>query len=370
MAIRVSWKIAPTISDTISLGGRRCAAAPSSSAFPMSSSVLSPVQERLNISLDSSLGAILIGTFIGILMYGVTLHQVYLYATIYSSDPVRLKLAVYATILLETVHMGFCCHTCYFYLVTNYFNPGALGSTPLSLQLLSVPTSLVIVTSQAFFARRAYVFAKRLYYKVLVIVAVVLMLLELGFGVASAVMQIRTVKSDTAGESSLIWMSACVSSLAACADVILSTVLIIALRQSRGGRKRTDSILDVLALYTVATGLITSMTMVSLFLIIVIRRSAYGAYVAVSIIGTKFYAISLLTALNSRQSLRDRARGHLEGTEIFGTEMGSRSRANAAVSLELRMDSNSNGDTVSLETGAHKHGVGPRRGHEDALLES
>ncbi|TBU56986.1 hypothetical protein BD310DRAFT_589327 [Dichomitus squalens] len=54
----------------------------------------SPTTALPHISIDTSIGAMLIGTFITLILYGVIVHQVYRYSRIYSSDKAGIKFAV------------------------------------------------------------------------------------------------------------------------------------------------------------------------------------------------------------------------------------------------------------------------------------
>ncbi|KAM5541535.1 hypothetical protein V8D89_004725 [Ganoderma adspersum] len=287
----------------------------------MSSSTLSPTDVPLpHISIDKSFGSMLIGTFLGLVLYGITLHQAYRYSRLYSSDRIELKLAVLAIPVLETIHMALSCHTCYFYLVSNYFDP----------EQLKYPTH--------FFARRAYLFTKG-WYRMLVFLAVSICMLRTGdASLATTIFEYRDSPSGFGGKFvSRTWLIACASGCALGADTILTTVLIIALRQNRSGVKRTDSVMDVLVLYTITTGLVS---VIALFLAVVIFPAEVGVFTAISVIMTKFYANTLLAALNSRRSLNDRAAINIAGTDIFGTEVRKQeprnTQARSPVSIALR----------------------------------
>ncbi|PIL32471.1 hypothetical protein GSI_05174 [Ganoderma sinense ZZ0214-1] len=291
----------------------------------MSSSTLSPADVPLpHISIDKSFGSMLIGTFLGLVLYGITLHQVYRYTRMYPSDRIELKLAVpvYFSVVLETIHMALSCHTCYFYLVSNYLDPEKLKYPTQAENQIEVQWS----GSQSFLASSSAL--RKLtkgWYRMLVFLA---------------------------------WLIACASGSALGADTILTTVLIIALRQNRSGVKRTDSVMDVLVLYTITTGLITSISVIALFLAVVIFPADVGVFTAISVIMTKFYANTLLAALNSRRSLNDRAAITISGTDIFGTEVRRQERnssgthARPPVSIALRAN------TGTQSSGSDSYGYG------------
>lgn len=56
----------------------------------------------------------------------------------YPNDDWRVKLLVVVVWLLDTLHQGLISHTCYVYLITNYFNPLHLNTIVKSI-LVSEP---------------------------------------------------------------------------------------------------------------------------------------------------------------------------------------------------------------------------------------
>ncbi|KAI1790583.1 hypothetical protein LXA43DRAFT_1146134 [Ganoderma leucocontextum] len=246
----------------------------------MASSPLPPAVPQ--IPMDKLFGSVLIGTFLGLVLYGITLHQFYRYSRMYPSDRMVLKVTVYLTV--------------YYFLVSSFFQPEKLGEATHPMEWLPVTSGLIISTSQAFFARRAFLFARG-WYKLLVLLAVVCLVAELGFTIATTVVEYIDTASGFSGQFvANTWLIACASGLAVCADTIITTVLIIALRQNRSGIKSTDSLMDVLVLYTITTGLITSLSMLSLFLVVTISPNDDGIYTAISVLVTKLYANTLLAA--------------------------------------------------------------------------
>ncbi|TBU26885.1 hypothetical protein BD311DRAFT_740282 [Dichomitus squalens] len=143
-----------------------------------------PITALPHISIDTSIGAMLIGTFITLILYGVVVHQVYRYSRTYSLDKAGIKFAVYATF--------------YYYLVSNYLNPSVLLYPTRSSRL-----------------SRYYMDSKAT--------------------LATTIVEIQS--GPFTGFVPKTWVIALASGLAVVADIILTTVLIIALRQSRSGIK-------------------------------------------------------------------------------------------------------------------------------------
>ncbi|KAI0763295.1 hypothetical protein BD413DRAFT_583347 [Trametes elegans] len=139
-----------------------------------------------HINLDSTIGAVLLGTFFGLILYGFGLHQTYRYARLYPNDSWFIKSLVVVIAILESLHSSMNIHTCYYYLVTNYFNPVVLPKRgPWSISFLPACASAIMVVSQVFFARRVYLIGPR--YRFVVALAVFCLVGEFAFSLAASI---------------------------------------------------------------------------------------------------------------------------------------------------------------------------------------
>ncbi|KAI0706343.1 hypothetical protein C8Q76DRAFT_800792 [Earliella scabrosa] len=257
--------------------------------------------------LDAQFGAVLLGTFFGLVLYGLGMHQTYRYARLYPEDPWLIKSLVIMIAILESLHSAMNMHTCYYYLVTNYFNPTVLPTRGVwSLSFLPVVASAIMIVSQIFFARRVYLIGPR--YRFVVGVAAFFLAGTLAFGTA-AVFEANVVSGFKEFEG-LTWLISACFGMAAAADVLLTTALIVVLRRSRTGFKRTDSLIDILIIYTINTGMLIGISnTISLVLAGALPHNLI--YVGFSIITAKLYANCFLAVLNSRKRLATR------GMDIF-----------------------------------------------------
>ncbi|KAI0330297.1 hypothetical protein GY45DRAFT_1434763 [Cubamyces sp. BRFM 1775] len=247
----------------------------------------SPAFPSKTPSLDDTFGAFLLATFLGLI-----------YLRLFPNDTKLLKAIVAFTVILETVHSVLCMHICYFYLVTSYFNPIALLDGVWSIRIFPMLTALVVLLSEGFYARRVYLIGTR--YRPVVLAVPVLMLVVLGFAAAASVEAF--VQPTFADFSKVAWTSSAGFGAAVAIDFLLTGTLIIALHKSRTGFKRTDTLIDVLIIYTINTGLLTGILSV-LSLIFALVAPDNMIYFALNLIATKCYANSLLAVLNSRKTL-------------------------------------------------------------------
>ncbi|TBU53830.1 hypothetical protein BD310DRAFT_909245 [Dichomitus squalens] len=161
-------------------------------------------------------------------LYGILVHQVYRYAGMYPSDLVVAEITVYATV----------------------FVPPVGKQTHLAELRVSriLETAHMAVSCQTWFlARRVYMFEAR--YRIWVMIAgfvSVRMFRALSIWstgilteatIASTIVDLQYTTNGFAACIPKTWFEACAAGLALCADIILTTVLILALHRSRIGVK-------------------------------------------------------------------------------------------------------------------------------------
>ncbi|EIW52174.1 uncharacterized protein TRAVEDRAFT_32023 [Trametes versicolor FP-101664 SS1] len=253
-------------------------------------------------ALDNTYGALTLGTVFGLMLYGLTVHQTYRYSRLYPKDGPWLKRLVCGILAFETLHTTLGIAAVYYHLVTNYFNPATLLLGHWSTRLLTPTTGLTIILCQSFYAFRVYVIGSHYIYRVLVGLAAVFMFTSFGFMVAATVEGFILSLSDFKRVS---WLVSAMFGFAVLVDVCLTGTLVTVLLRSRTGFKRTDSLIEVLIVYAINTGLLTSIFGLLCFIFAIILPGNL-IYIGFSIVGVKLYANSVLAVLNSRRSLSDR----------------------------------------------------------------
>ncbi|EIW53731.1 uncharacterized protein TRAVEDRAFT_52851 [Trametes versicolor FP-101664 SS1] len=257
-------------------------------------------------SLDNTFGALAVGT-----LYGVCMHQAYRYFRLYPNDSTWLKSLVAVVLVLETFTSILGAHACYYHLITNYFQPQTLARPSWSIKLHPAVSMLSMDITQSFFIRRVWIIGAR--FRPLVIFSTICSLTSLGIVVLCLVtlgeylndilhMQGSPQPRQCKGFSETTCNRALSSALALVADLLLASVLIYVLHRSRTGIKSTDTMIDLMIMYSISTGLLTGIMDI---LVTVLGFTLPGQllYVAFAIPATKLYANTLLAALNSRQRL-------------------------------------------------------------------
>ncbi|KAI0654643.1 hypothetical protein C8Q70DRAFT_925348 [Cubamyces menziesii] len=243
-------------------------------------------------ALDNTYGAGLIGTAVGLMLFGLTVHQVYRYFRLYPTDPRYIKIYVVVLLILETFHIVISLHTCYFYLITNYLQPGAFLVPIWSVNTVPLATGVVAVVSQCFFAHRVWLVGPQL--RPLVLISVRLCL-------TVTMPHCSYVRPLYKSYWSVTWVFSASFGVAIVVDSVLTGTLITILHRSRTGIKRTDSMIDLLIVYSVNTGgsLIFNILTFT-FALVYPDNIIYGGF---AIVTAKLYANSVLAALNARKSL-------------------------------------------------------------------
>ncbi|PIL32312.1 hypothetical protein GSI_05558 [Ganoderma sinense ZZ0214-1] len=221
--------------------------------------------------VTTTLGALLIGTFFALMLYGLVVHQAYGYFRTYGADVLWLKILVITALVLETVVSVFNMDACYDYLVTNFSNTNLERPAPYSMKLLALFPASVALTVQMY---------------------------------------------DLAWD--ICYLVSARNAAATVTDVLLTTILVYSLHKSRTGIKRTDSMINVLIMYAVNTGLLTSAFNI-LCLVFGFLFPQSFTYAAVDLVSSRLYASSLLAALNSRKIVSDIGSSHITDDGPFGT---------------------------------------------------
>lgn len=259
-------------------------------------------------SLDATYGAAFVGLIASAVLYGVTLLQTFLYYKNYPNDSWFTKSIVFTLWVLDSCHLCLCTTALYGYLVTNFNNPPALNRSTWAMNLQTDCNGLIGLIVQCFFARRVWKLSRNY---LLTTAIVVFSCVHFSLGVFFTVQGFLLV--DTSRFAKLIWVTSAGMGSAAAADITIAVSLCYYLMKSRTGFKRTDSLISTLMIYSLTTGLVTSFIA---FIIVVTFAVMPNKYVWLGffwLIG-KCYVNSILAALNSRDSLREKASPNVDNT--------------------------------------------------------
>ncbi|TDL24650.1 hypothetical protein BD410DRAFT_98536 [Rickenella mellea] len=254
-------------------------------------------------ALDNSFGAGFIGLVLAAILYGALTVQTYTYFRKFQDDQLRLKCLVVLLWVLNTFHLALLSNTLYYYLVSNYANPLALIASIWQIRIHVLVNGLIPWLVQVFYAHRVFLFSNRNYFVTCTIVS--LACVQLGVSTFICIESFSYGKMTA--QASTKWISATVTGLGstlAC-DLVISGSLCYLLRNSRTGFKRADSVINALLVYTLVTGLLTSI-FAGVNLILYATMPDTLIELAPNFFLAKLYTNSLLTTLNHRERLRTR----------------------------------------------------------------
>ncbi|KAI0668074.1 hypothetical protein C8Q78DRAFT_272278 [Trametes maxima] len=168
--------------------------------------------------------------------------------------------------------------------------------------MIVTETTVLVVACGCFYSCRVYLIGPG--YRWLVAIAVAFMVVALGFGFAAGVEAFTSTRYIT-DFAHISWLVSIAYGLAAATDVILTGALVFVLLRSRTHTRRSDSVVYTLIIYTINTGLLTSIMSVAAFIFALILPGNM-IYATFSVIGAKLCANSVLAVLNSRNAIKDR----------------------------------------------------------------
>ncbi|KAI0352125.1 hypothetical protein OH77DRAFT_1592355 [Trametes cingulata] len=259
-------------------------------------------------SLDNTMGAYMLGTFIGLILYGVCLMQLYRYVRLYPTDTLYIRTLVILVMILETLDVVLPMHTLYYYLVTNYASAEAIQKLVWSLDLGMLIGSVISLASQIFFVRRVSLIGFR--YQIVAGIAVFCLLAAIGFSIAVSIRLFQSTSIAQFFSSDRNWMIGTPFVFGAVADHLLSGAILVALRRSDRERTRTGTWVESSILYIVDAGTLTSLIHTSCAVLALVSPDNL-IWCGVGVIFIRTYAITLLSVLNSRKFT------HARGVYIF-----------------------------------------------------
>ncbi|OSX66861.1 hypothetical protein POSPLADRAFT_1051029 [Postia placenta MAD-698-R-SB12] len=249
--------------------------------------------------IPPTLGAVLVGSLVSIFLSGTVSMQTVLYTSVYQKDPLRLKIMVYCTWMLDFLHTVFICVADWSYLIAHWDDPNVVDWIPWAVAVTVALTAIMTFVVQCFFAYRVYTVSRHKWHIALPLA--IIALARLVAALVSTAMMIR-LKSYTAFRHHVGWVFTLGLSLSAALDVLVAASLCYYLRKNRSGFTSMDALINALTFYTVQNGSLTFIaTVIALACWVSLRNLVF---LALHFIITKLYANALLSTLNARRGLR------------------------------------------------------------------
>ncbi|KAI0259536.1 hypothetical protein BC834DRAFT_610987 [Gloeopeniophorella convolvens] len=268
------------------------------------------------IPVDNSLGALLLGMLFSAIIYGVTWLQVYAYFAKHGRrDSLGLRTFVATLMVLDSLNMAFIIHSTYVYCITNFGDYRAATQILWSLPATALSAMMIKIAKDQIY---------KLSNGVLWIPVIMMLMSYASFSVALVfsikIIQMVMSSREISLQSYVIGILALHSAI----DIVITVSMVYYLLLHRGITRKTDSVLNLLALYVVSSGLLTLLLAVA-GLIVACRLRGVESWIYVPFLDTevRMYPCAFMSILNSRdrlrQKLEDRDAVVLSLTEMTAT---------------------------------------------------
>ncbi|KAI5121761.1 hypothetical protein M0805_009572 [Coniferiporia weirii] len=276
------------------------------------------------VNLDLTLGALQVGTYISTTLFGIMSMQTYYFYVNFPNERKLLKGLVACIWIFELVHTVLVARSAYEMSVTNFGSFSDFVETPFPLAFSIVWSATVSCTIQAFFAYRIRVMSQRWE------IALVSWALSLVHFVNSAIATTKELDINNllVFDDKWEWVITVPLVVGATNDVIIAAGLSYYLHRSRSGMPSTNKVIHRLILFTIQTGLVTSIFAIMMLIFFLAMSDDNFLWLCIFVFlakGYKVYSNSLLATLNARSGLRSKNTGNasINGIGYYPSGQGS-----------------------------------------------
>jgi len=260
-------------------------------------------------TIGNTIGALVIGWGISCLVFGMLCLQVWTYYQRYPNDGKMYKILVITLWVLEAVHQAFVGHVAWFYVVENFGSLLALLDPPIwTLSIQTVLGAVISLIVKICFAMRVWKFSRGNY-----VVTGLIVGMALAQFATAVVYTARTFSLRVGQAVQIINLGSVALSLGLANDIFTAASLSFFLHKMRTGYKKSDTLINRLIIYSVNTGMLTSVFSAAV-LIAYNLMPANLIFIAGYFILCKLYANSCLATLNMRRFVHGRGTDREEAT--------------------------------------------------------
>lgn len=258
-----------------------------------------PSTALINAFVVPNGGALLLAAIVSTLFYGITILQTYLYYDRYLEDAMYLRIFVAVLMALDTAQQGLVTYSAWWYLVPNYGNLESTKLIPPGVGYECAITVSTALLAQCFFAHRVWSLSGQRKSIPLAIVALSLTQFALAMYYVAFIQTHNSI--GTLAEVS--WSAAGGIACAMTADFLITIFLCYYLHVLRSGMPKSDKLVNLLVLYTVNTGLLTSLNSICCIVLTTVSSTTFWFSIPFCLV-SKCYVNSVLATLTARERLR------------------------------------------------------------------
>ncbi|KAK0440504.1 hypothetical protein EV421DRAFT_1815396 [Armillaria borealis] len=294
--------------------------------------------------LDNTMGALLVGVLFSTALWGTTCVQTFSYIDRYwRLDTLGFRMLVLATFAMDTLHEILICHTIYIYLVSNFANPTQLGIIEWSILVEVIASACVAFMVQSFFTYRVWILSHKNIYLVIFLGSLVAAELIVCIAYFSKAWALESYSESFKVRT----LSQSMNAIAAAGDISICGSLIFLLHRSKSGMKRSDAMMNKMILFTLNTGLLTSICAIMSLIMILVYPDTF-LYITFFFNLSRLYSNSLLATLNARSGLKTTVDGSAMGASFTLDSEGRRGAISADASKPRHIVINRNVDVEVL----------------------
>ncbi|EIW56005.1 uncharacterized protein TRAVEDRAFT_60069 [Trametes versicolor FP-101664 SS1] len=245
-------------------------------------------------ALDSSLGALLIGTWFNAMLYMLEIMQVITYYRTFPKDRLAFKLTVAFSFFVDLLGTANNCAVVYLYTITNWGNQEFL-----LVQGWTIPTYLALsglsaFVCQLFLSWRFYNFSKNWFVTAFLVATTLVAFIGSDINADTVVKFPKFTQRDHNIKTVTIWLVA-----SACSDVCIAAALVWSLRGIRSSFDGTKSLIRRLTYTAIQTGAATSVLAVICLIFYRINTES-NITVGFGFCLGRAYTLTMLFNLNTR----------------------------------------------------------------------
>jgi hypothetical protein len=185
--------------------------------------------------------------------------------------------------------------------ISDYAHPERLvAAAPKSLDIAVLSSGGIAVCVQGFFAFRIYRFSRNRIIPIIILIMALFRLVGVVYLSATG-LQMKSLGEYVAQSK---WVATCIWSVSAANDFTITATLVFILHRERNNmHRRSAAIVDKLILWTLETGLLTSVMAIAELTFFVTLTGDF-VWLAAFAVSSRLFSNSLLASLNSRATLR------------------------------------------------------------------
>ncbi|GAA5903771.1 hypothetical protein JCM8208_006573 [Rhodotorula glutinis] len=253
------------------------------------------------VSIVQGTGPFYVGILVNVFLAGVNWMQLLEYFRRPAQDRALVQGAVVAVFVIGGIHTMISCHPVWFYALDGYGDPERGRLCPWSVAVYPLFTALIATVVQSHYAWRLFLVGKRSPWVPSFVVLSTLAQLALGIYVSAIELKLGDWKKihEVLDPSVAAWLF-----IMAIADVVITAALSFHLSRVRSEFNTTNTLLGRIVRNIVANNALTAAAAVTSGVLFVALVNACW-HMTPGLALARFYTLSLMSSLNSRQTVRD-----------------------------------------------------------------